>query len=110
MAPRPRWIIERLRREPRPKAPPVYRPPRRGIDVIREGLVAYVKYSRNGTRADVTFAAACGAGRLVARGALEEAEAVELVAEATVDAGLAPDEALMSARRGVDAGIAQFLP
>lgn len=85
----PRWIIARLTREPRPKAPPVYRPPRRGIDVIREGLVAFVKYSRQGTRADVTIAAAFGAGRLVAQGALEEAEALELVA----------------ARCGVDAGI-----
>jgi hypothetical protein len=100
----PRWIIARLTREPRPKAPPVYRPPRRGIDVIREGLVAYVKYSRRGTRADVTFAAACGAGRLVAQGALEEAEALELVAGAAVDAGLAPEEAWAAARCGVESG------
>jgi hypothetical protein len=110
IAPLPRWIITRLTREPRPKAPPVYRPPRRGIDVIREGLVAYVKYSRRGTRADVTSAAACGAGRLVAQGALEEAEALELVAGAAVDAGLAPGEAWAAARHGMDAGIAQFLP
>jgi hypothetical protein len=110
MARLPRWITERLTREPRPKVPPGYRPPRRGIDVIREGLAAYVKYSQRGPRADVTFAAACRAGQLVAQGALGETEVLELVAGTAVDAGLASDEAWAAARCGMDAGIAQFVP
>jgi hypothetical protein len=73
--------------------------PRRGIDVIRDGLVAYVKYSRQGTRIDVTFAAGRDAGRLVAQGALGEAAAVELVAEAAVEAGLSRQEARTVTRR-----------
>ena len=86
------------------KPRPIYRPPRRGIDVIRDQLTAYVKYSRQGTRADVAYRAACGAGRLVAQGTLREADAVELVAEAAVEAGLAPDAARAAARRGVNVG------
>jgi hypothetical protein len=98
------WIIQRLTKEPLPKPPPAYRPPRRGIDEIRDQLAAYVKYSRQGTRADVAFTAACRAGRLVGQGALGEVEAVELVTGAAVEAGLAPDVARTAARNGVKVG------
>src|SRR6516225_11523604 len=67
----------------------------------------YVKYSRQGTRIDVTFAAGRDAGRLVAQGALGEAAAVELVAEAAVEAGLSRQEARTVTRRGVRAGLAE---
>lgn len=46
----------------------------------------------------------------MAQGALGKAEALELVAGAAVDAGLAPGEARAAARHGMDAGIAQLLP
>jgi hypothetical protein len=100
----PGWIIARATADPRPKAPLVLRPPRRGIDVIRDGLVGYVKYSRQGTRVDVTVAAGRAAGRLVAQEVIGEREAVELVVGAAVEAGLAPDEALAAARRGLKVG------
>jgi hypothetical protein len=100
----PGWIIARVTADPRPKEPPVLRLPRRGIDVIRDKLVAYVKYSRQGTRVDVTFAGGRAAGELVAQGVLPEHEAVELVAGAAVEAGLAPDEALATASRGLKVG------
>ena len=103
----PRWIIARVTADPRPRELPILRMPRRGIDVMRDRLAAYVKYSRQGTRIDVTFAAGRDAGRLVAQGALGEAAAVELVAEAAVEAGLSRQEARTVTRRGVRAGLAE---
>jgi len=105
IAPLPGWIIDRVRAEPPQKEPPVLRLPRRGIDEIRDGLIAYVKYSRQGTRADVTFSAGRGAGRLVAQGTLCEAEALALVTAAAVEAGLEPLEARKAALRGVRAAL-----
>jgi hypothetical protein len=100
----PGWVIARVTADPRSKEPPVLRLPRRGLDVIRDRLVAYVKYSRQGTRVDVTFAAGRAAGRLVGQEVIGEREAVELLAGAAVEAGLASDEALAAARRGLKVG------
>ena len=100
----PKWIIDRVTAEPRPKEPPVLRLPRRGIDVIRDRVVAFTKYSRQGNRAEVLIAAAQGAARWIGQGALEEAEVLELLVGAAVEAGLAPDEALAAARRGLKVG------
>jgi hypothetical protein len=105
IAPLPRWIIAPVTAKPRPKERPVLRLPRRGIDMQRDRLVAYVKYSRQGTRADVTYTAGCAAGRLVAQGALGEAEAVALVTAAAVEAGLEPLEARKAALGGVRAAL-----
>ena len=96
----PKSIIDRVTAEPRPKE----RLPRRGIDVIRDRVVAFTKYSRQGNRAEVLIAAAQGAARWIGQGALEEAEVLELLVGAAVEAGLAPDEALAAARRGLKVG------
>ena len=100
----PGWIIARATADRRPKEPPVLRLPRRGIDVIRDRVVAFTKYSRQGNRAEVLIAAAQGAARWIGQGALEEAEVLELLVGAAVEAGLAPDEALAAARRGLKVG------
>jgi hypothetical protein len=47
----PKWIIKRITMPPRQRRRPVLRLPQRGIDEIPDGLIAYVKYSRRGTRA-----------------------------------------------------------
>jgi Bifunctional DNA primase/polymerase, N-terminal len=100
----PRWIIDTVTAGPPRKGPPVLQLPRRGIDIIRQRLTAYVKYSRQGTRVEVTFAAGRAAGRLVAQRMIGEREAVQLVAGVAVEGGLTPGEALAAARHGVKVG------
>ena len=107
IAPLPEWIIDRAFAEPVQKQRRVLRLSRRGIDEIRDRLIGYVRYSAQGTRADVTFAAGRAAVRLVAHGALSEADAVALVAGAAVEAGMEPLAARKAARRGVRAGLTE---
>ena len=105
IAPLPGWIIDRVTVKPVQKESPVLRLPRRGIDEIRDRLIGHVRYSAQGTRADVTFAGGRAAVRLVAHGALSEADAVALVAGAAVEAGMEPLAARKAASRGVRAGL-----
>ena len=102
VAPLPQWIIERVLTKPRPRR--TVQPPVRGIDVIKRQLSNFTRYSRQGTRANVVFATARAAARWIGDGGLEEAEVVELLVGAAVEAGLAPDEALAAARRGLKVG------
>jgi len=107
IAPLPKWIVVRVTARPKVKETPVRRFALRGIDVQRARIAAFVRHSAQGTRADVAFAGGYAAGRLVAQGALGEAAAVELVAEAAVEAGLSRQEARRVTRRGVRAGLAE---
>ena len=61
---------------------------------------AEVASAVRGTRHNTLFRAAANLGRLVARG-LDPEEAIRLLAEAAIEAGLEPDDAWRTARDGV---------
>jgi hypothetical protein len=99
----PRWIVRRLcERAERAAAPVEYRGP---LDNQLRGIRQFIEHSRQGERNEVAFWGACRAGEIVRAGKLSYRDAIGLVVQAAVAAGLPRREALASAKSGVRTGM-----
>ena len=98
-APWPNWLLDLLK-----PAPP---PPRRAVipdDLQMRRILACVATAQPGERNSLTFWAACRLGEMTATGLLSEGDALALIADAAMTAGLSHREALAAARSGLKRG------
>ncbi|RTH03443.1 hypothetical protein CSW50_05025, partial [Thermus scotoductus] len=109
LPPVPQGLLERIRKELSRKSTggweseeEVLRDPQ-GARSLLEGMAERLRETPEGSRHDTLYRYAHTAGGLGVHG-VEPKEAVEILAEAAMEAGLEPKEAYRTARDGVEAG------
>jgi bifunctional DNA primase/polymerase-like protein len=98
LAPWPAWLLARLK-PPTPPPPPL----RRVIPDDRrlQQLLRRVATAHEGERNDITYWASCRFREMVATGLISETDAMALIIDAAMAAGLRRGEAIATARSGL---------